>query len=108
MTKYISIPDYNDSFSRVVLDGKELLLRFTYNTAGSFWCFGVYELDETPIVASVKIVPNTPLNLWYIDSKLPFGTFGVITDKEVLSRNSFVNNEAVFAFIPHADIGVTL
>lgn len=107
MTKYIAVPDYNDSFSRVVLDSKELLLRFTFNTEGSFWSLGVYEINESPIVSSIKIVPNTPLNLWYIDSRIPFGTFGVQTDKETLGRNSFVDGEAVFMFIPHADIGVS-
>lgn len=107
MTKYITVPDYNDSFSRVVLDSKELLLRFTFNTEGDFWSFGIYEINESPIVSSIKIVPNTPLNLWYIDSRIPFGTFGVQTDKETLGRNSFVDGEAVFMFIPHADIGVS-
>ena len=108
MTKFITVPDLNDSFSRIVLDDKEVLLRFTYNVFGEFWTFGIYELDETPIVASIKIVPNTPLNLWYIDSRLPFGDFGAISDLERIGRNDFSNGNAKFVFIPYKDLGVTL
>lgn len=31
MITVIEVPDYNDSFSRVVLSGKEYLIRFSYN-----------------------------------------------------------------------------
>ena len=50
----ISVPDMNDSFSRIVLDGKEILLRFTYCVNSGYWLFGVYTHDEKPIVASIR------------------------------------------------------
>ena len=34
MITVITVPDYNDSFSRVVLAGKEYLIRFSYNFSG--------------------------------------------------------------------------
>ena len=36
----ISMPDMNDSFSRVVIKGREYLLRLTYNSTGDYWTFG--------------------------------------------------------------------
>ncbi len=104
----ISVPDMNDSFSRIVLDGKEILLRFTYCVSGGYWLFGVYTLDEKPIVASMKIVPDSPLNIWYRDDRMPMGTFGAVSDNEIIGRNSFLNGEAEFVFLSHKDLGVEL
>ena len=38
---YIDVPDHNDSFSRVVLEDREVLLRFTYNAREDYWAGGV-------------------------------------------------------------------
>ena len=38
----IEVPDLNDSMSRVVLNGKAYLIRFTWNDRGGFWKFGLY------------------------------------------------------------------
>lgn len=37
----IEVPDLNDSMSRVVLNGKAYLIRFTWNDRGGFWKFGL-------------------------------------------------------------------
>lgn len=37
----IEPPDYNDSFSRVILNGTEYFLRFTWNDLAARWMFGV-------------------------------------------------------------------
>ncbi|WP_203227532.1 phage baseplate plug family protein [Calorimonas adulescens] len=104
MMQYITPPDLNDSFSRVVLGGKEYLLRFTYNDTFGYWSFGIYDLEETPIVAMTKIVPNSPLTFFYENRDLPSGVFGVITDLEKVGRNDFINGKAVFVFIPYEDL----
>ena len=39
----IEVPDLNDSMSRVVLNGKAYLIRFTWNDRGGFWKFGLYD-----------------------------------------------------------------
>ena len=96
----IDIPDLNDSFSRAVLEGSVYNIRFTWNEAGQFWSFGLFTSLHEPIVQSVKIVPRFPLNLQYIDSRLPNGVLGVYTEKARVLRNDFKDGSAVFAYIP--------
>ena len=43
MTVVITPPDMHDSFSRVVLNNTEYLIRFTYNDTGDYWTFGLYD-----------------------------------------------------------------
>lgn len=104
MTTYIQAPDYNDSFCRVVLDNEEYLMRFTYNAHGDYWSWGLYKDEETPIVVGIKIVPNFPLTFFYEDDRLPNGVFGCLSDKETVGRNDFINESAVFIFIPNDDL----
>ncbi len=104
MTTYIQAPNHNDSFCRVVLDSKEYLMRFTYNATGDYWSWGLYETDETPIVAGIKIVPNFPLTYFCNRSTLPNGVFGCLSDKETVGRDDFINEHAVFIFIPIEDL----
>ena len=59
----IEVPDLNDSMSRVVLNGKAYLIRFTWNDRGGFWKFGLYDTQSQPIVIGIKIVPRFPVNL---------------------------------------------
>ena len=54
----IEVPDLNDSMSRVVLNGKAYLIRFTWNDHGGFWKFGLYDTQSQPIVIGIKIVPR--------------------------------------------------
>ena len=61
MITVIQVPEYNDSFSRVVLSGKEYLIRFSYNYAGNYWTFGIYDGNRSPYVAGIKIVPKYSL-----------------------------------------------
>lgn len=101
---FIMPPDLNDSFSRVVLDGKEFLIRFTYNHTCDYWTFGIYDQEQNPMVAGIKIVPNFPLNLYYESSGLPDGIFGVISALERVGRTAFLDEKAQFVFIPNADL----
>lgn len=96
----ISVPDSNDSFSRVVLDGTSYLLRFSWNEYGQYWTFGLFTSLREPIVQSIKIVSRFPLNIQYVDSKIPFGVFCVYTEKQRILRGDFKNGAAVFAYIP--------
>lgn len=95
----IYVPDMNDSFSRVLLDGTEYLLRFTWNDTKARWYFGIYTVLREPIVQGLKIVPQFPLNMQYIDKRLPSGIFGVYTNLEAVGRSDFANGKAVFAFV---------
>ena len=101
---YIDVPDHNDSFSRVVLGGEEVLIRFTYNARFDYWSFGIYDLEERPVLAMSKIVPCAPLTHFYGSLDLPDGIFGALTDLDHIGRESFKTKEARFVFIPASDM----
>lgn len=96
----ILVPDMNDSFSKVAIAGKEYLLRFTWNDTKGRWCFGIYTIMREPIVQGIKLVPQFPINIQYIDERLPSGVFGVYTNLATVGRLDFKNKKAVFAYIP--------
>lgn len=101
---YIKVPDMNDSLSNISIDGKEYLLRFTYNETGDFWSFGIYDSDENPIIGMTRIVPNYPLLHWYQDTRLPDGIFGCISDSENVGREAFNDLTAEFVYIPNSEL----
>lgn len=100
----ISMPDMNDSFSRVVIKGREYLLRLTYNSTGDYWTFGIYLSEDTPVITAIKIVPNFPLNRYFRTSDMPDGLFGVLSSLERIGRNAFVSGDAQFVFIPSEEL----
>ncbi len=96
----ITVPDMNDSFSRVVLAGTSYQIRFTWNDTAGRWMWGLYAADKTPIIEGVKIVPSFPVNLPYGHLGLPAGAFGAISELEAIGRQDFLNGNAQFVFIP--------
>ena len=101
---YINVPDMNDSLSSITLDEKEYLLRFTYNEKFDYWNFGIYEDEDTPIVAMTKIVPNFPCLDFCRTHRLPNGVFGCLSDSERVGRQSFNNKTAEFVFISNEEL----
>ena len=101
----IYVPDMNDSFSRVLLDGTEYLLRFTWNDTKGRWYFGVYTVLREPIEQGLKLVPQFPVNMQYIDKRLPPGIFGVYTNLEAVGRSDFINGKAIFAYVSSKEAG---
>lgn len=95
----ISVPDMNDSFSRVVLGGTAYLIRFTWNDNAGRWMWGIYTPDRTPIIEGVRVVPSFPLNIFCGRPGLPAGAFGVITEQEAVGRKDFIEGNAQFVFI---------
>jgi hypothetical protein len=107
--QYFTPPDENSSFTRIVLDGNEYLLRFDYNYKGEYWTFGIYENEDTPIVANIKVVPMFPVNYYF--NKLvnvPNGIFGVITNKEKIGRNDFIDGNAQFFYATDEEVEAAL
>lgn len=96
----ITVPDFNDSYSRVVLDNKQYLVRFSWNEASQRWSFGIYTMLKEPISVGIRLIPRFPLNLQIVDERYPAGAFGVYSDREAIGRNDFVNGVATFAYIP--------
>ena len=95
----ITPPDMNDGFSSVVLSRENYLLRFTYNDTFGFWSFGLYNPFQEPIVASLKILPNIPINIFAVTGDTPPGFFVVRTRLERIGRDDFLNGKAEFLYI---------
>lgn len=96
----ITVPDMNDSVSRIVLNGTAYLIRFTYNDTKDYWKFGLYDTQNVPILVGVKIVPNFPLNLFCGVTGLPEGAFGATCKNDHIGRQDFVNGNSEFRFCP--------
>lgn len=96
----ITVPNMNDSVSRVVLSGAAYLIRFTYNDTKDYWKFGLYDTQNEPILVGVKIVPNFPLNLFCGVAGLPEGVFGATCKGDRIGRHDFVDGNAEFRFCP--------
>ena len=100
----ISVPDHNDSFSRVVLDGVQYQIRFTWSEAAKRWSFGLYTMQKEPIAVGIRLVPRFPLNLQVVDERMPLGVFGVYGDLDAVGRGDFLNGRATFSYVsPGAD-----
>jgi len=98
----ISVPDLNDSFSRVILDGEQYQIRFTWNDTAQRWSFGLYTMQREPIVQGIRIVPRFPLNMQIVDDRFPHGIFGAYCDYDSVGRNDFTSGKAIFAYVPAA------
>ena len=101
---FIDVPDENDSMSELAIDDEVYLLRFTYNPKFDYWSFGLYDIEENPIIAMTRIVPNYPIFDWYKDTELPDGIFGCISDSETVGRDAFKNKTAEFVYIPNEEL----
>ena len=103
---FISVPDMNDSISRISIDNKTYGLRFTYNEKYDYWSFGLYKGTDEPIIAMTRIVPNFPILHYYTDPDIPDGIFGCVSDTDTVGRYAFVNNTAEFVYIPNVELEV--
>lgn len=96
----IEVPDMNDSVVKISLKGTLYQLRFTWNDTGGYWMLGVMDSLGTPLLLGVKIVPQFPLNLLFGREDMPSGIFAVLTEKESIGRQDFVDGTAQFVFVP--------
>lgn len=105
MVKYtsISVPHYNDSFSRIVIGKKLWEIRFTYNNATDCWKFGIYDSKQNPLFRDVKIVPGIPLNIPFCRVPLPIVLFGVKTKLNRVGYQDFWNGNAEFFYVESND-----
>ena len=101
---YIKVPDMNDSMSKLSIDGKEYVLRFTYNEKYDYWSFGLYNSKKEPLIAMTRIVPNFPIFHFYTSVDLPDGIFGCLSDLAQVGREAFNQNTAEFVYIPNAEL----
>ena len=96
----IAVPDMNDSFSRIALEGALYWIRFTWNEAAGRWSFGLHGPDKEPLAVGIRIVPNFPLNLQVVGGGFPKGVFGAYSGGAAIGRRDFADGRAEFAYIP--------
>ena len=78
----ISVPNLNDSFEKVTLNGKVYYLRFTWNDYEQRWMLGIYDNLKVPIMTCIKIVPRYLLNLFCGIDEFSERSFYVDTELE--------------------------
>lgn len=100
----ISVPDYNDSFSKYRINGKEYQLRFSWNDTEQRWYFGVFDALRNPIFQGVKAVPQIALNQFCGIDEMYQGAFLVQTDQETVGRQDFLNGKAQFVYAYLEDV----
>lgn len=100
----ISVPDLNDSISRIVLNNTVYQIRFTWSDTEGRWYFGLNDAQSNPIIQMVKIVPNFPLNQFIGHDAMPNGVFGCMTKLDVVGRDDFLNGKAKFVFASASDV----
>jgi len=95
----INVPNMNDCFTRISIDGDAYLIRTTYNKTAGLWTLGVYTDENTPIIAGMRIIPNYPMNAFFKDGDMPFGYFTVMTEKDSVDRDDFANDVASLYYV---------
>ena len=102
----ITVPDKNDSVSKISLSGRVYYLRFTYNPTFKYWSIGVYDEALSPLVALTKLVPMYPqMEVYKTYTDMPDGVIGCFSRVSKLDRNSFNNGDAVITYAPNSELG---
>ena len=92
----IHLPPEHDSLSRMTINNEQVLLRFTYCDTFDYWTFGVYELNQTPIIAGIKIVPNFPLLLFNQMRRFGGTQFFATSKNQRIGQRDFWDGNAQF------------
>lgn len=101
---YIKVPNMNDSMSKIVINGVNYHIRFTYNERYDYWSFGIYDDESNPIIAMTRVVPNFPLFIFFTDTDLPNGEFGCRSKSEKVGRDDFINGNAQFFYVDYYEL----
>ena len=100
---YITVPDENDSIGRIELNKKQYYIRFTWNTYGGYWSFGLYDANMNPLIPMTRMVENYMPLFYFTYTDFPDGEFGVVCD-ETIGRDSFNDGTATFVFFPREEL----
>lgn len=66
-----TLADYEQT---TTLDGRDYLLRFTFNEREGFWYMSMSDQDSSPIVTGLKVAVDFPLLKRVTDARRPPGT----------------------------------
>jgi hypothetical protein len=96
MELQILVPELHDSFSRLAINGENLLVRFSYNDSFDFWAFGIYELNRQPVIEGLRIVPNVPLLLFLPMRRFDGVNFMATSNAQRIGHRDFWDGSAQF------------
>ena len=102
----IAVPDRNDATMRVNLDGTYYYLRTTWDDYGQCWALSVYAGEMNLLIGMERLTPGAIWNFFYSGFIGPPGLIGVLTDKEDIGRNDFVDGLAHLVYLPASQMGV--
>ena len=72
----VVIPTYADPFysERVTLDGVVYNLHFRWHTREGRWYFSIHDVEDTPLLVSIKLLTDWPIAVYQKARGLPPGT----------------------------------
>lgn len=59
---------------------------FTWNTRSSSWYLSISNVDETPLLSNIKLVPNLDLLANFPDSRKPLGALILLHNGDDISK----------------------
>lgn len=99
-----SIPRMYDYMQQVELEKNIYYIRLTLNVTKDYWSFSLYDSKKNPIVEMMRLVPDFELLYGVTDRRLPKGTFGVVTNKEVIKAESLFNGDATLVYFEAGEL----
>ena len=101
--RIINIPNYYNSKCQISFGGNVYTAQFMYNDECDIWTFSMFDVNDNVVIAPHKIVPNFPLNYDAPVASIS-GVFMCITNKTRIEKKSFVSGEAIFCYVPYAEM----
>ena len=83
----------------ILLDNIPYILEFTFNSRGDFWVLNIYSVDETLLIAGIKLVINYELISQFTDRGLPKGQLYVVRENQSMDRVSQLEFEQNKTFL---------
>jgi hypothetical protein len=101
MSLIIPMQSGADFKEEITLDDRPYILRFRWNTRGSFWVMAIYDRNEVLLADGLKLVVGFPVNKHIVNSLLPPGQFfcldsNVNTQYVEPGRSDFVSERNMF------------
>lgn len=94
----VEIPfrDLPSWIEEVTLDNVPYILKFVWNSRGSYWTIGFYNLEQNPLILGIKMIIAYELISRYPDRDLPPGELYVVDptlNYEKPGRNDFTGDQ---------------
>lgn len=105
--KIIPFPKYPRFSEQVSLDGVIYNLFFDWNDRGSYWTMTITDINNTVLLANLKIVPNFDIHKRYALTSSPAGAFAVysrVSNSSDISYEDFISTRELI-YLTEAELG---